>query len=137
MKFLYIDKIKSITNQKIVAYHDSKNNEDWEFVETAAQLCSLHVRWLLNCNKHSFLLKVNRFSLNENKAGNINLKGELWGRSSDSFKYKFYGFVNNIELFSGELVIGAVSFNHNFNKEKIKKHYKGILKCLMKGIKGN
>lgn len=135
--FLYVDEITSISPDKVCGGYNSSESNDWEYIESAAQICSLHVRWLIKCERHSFLLKINSFEVENQLGGVISIESELIGHSSESYKYRVTGKSNGTIVFKGDLVIGTVDYSKDFNKEDITKHYKGVLECLIKDMTWN
>lgn len=132
--FLYINRITSITSDKVSGMFRFNRNASWEYLECAAQLCSLHVRWLVECKRHSFLLKINKFGLVRPIEGSVHIDAEQIGCSSESYKYSIFGKLNEEVVFSGILVIGTVDYTSDLDREDISNHYKGVLECLMKDM---
>lgn len=132
--FLLIDRLKVLKQNSIYGTKAFLFSDYWEYLEAVAQLCSFHVRWKINCKKHSFLLKINDFKLEEAIDGTVRLYGELIGQSSSSFKYKVIGKAYNETVFKGELIIGTKPYRNNSDMETLSTHYKGILNCLQKDL---
>lgn len=132
MSFIYIDRIEKINNSCIVGHSKPFTNEYWEYIESAAQLCSFHTRWLLNFSAHSFLLKISKFELYKTINKQVELIAQIVGTAPNSYKFKVTGMYNYETVLMGTILIGTISYGTHFSKNKISSHYKKVIKCLIK-----
>lgn len=129
-----IDSLTSKSEERIKGIKDIVNPEYWTYLEAAAQLCSIHVRWLLKLSKHSFLLKIKSFKVLSQELGKIKYTASLISMGESSYKYMVTGQKNNKIIATGELIIGTRDYTSTTNELRIREHYKGLFKCLMKDM---
>lgn len=132
--FLMLDSLSSISENRIEGRKNIEIPEYWIFLEAAAQLCSIHVRWLLKLSKHSFLLKIKSFKVFSQEVGNMKYSASLISKGESSFKYLVTGCKNNTIIVKGEIIIGTKDYTSIANELSIKEHYKGLFQCLMKDM---
>lgn len=131
MDFVYIDRIINISSNAISGYSKHISNY-WEYIESAAQLCSFHIRLRFNFTKHTFLLKIRNFKLFKTNSSPIELEANISGIATNSFKFQITGFYKSETILKASVLIGTVDYDSSFNKEQISSHYRKVIKCLMK-----
>ncbi len=89
-------------------------------MEALAQAASLHVRQLINFERHSFLLSIKSMELPREISGRYKIHAKLTARSQHAFSYA----VTAGEI-SAELVI-ATSSDFPDNRD----HYRELIRCL-------
>lgn len=132
--FLMIDSLSTISESDIKGTRNIKTPDYWIYLEAAAQLCSIHVRWLLKLSKHSFLLKIKFFNVYQSELGNLKYSASLVSMGENSYKYMITGCIDKNVVVKGEIIIGTKDYTSAINELNIKKYYTGIFKCLMKDI---
>lgn len=134
-KFLLLDRIIEYSDAMIIAERRFSKNEKFLAIEAAAQLASYHVRLKLNCEKHAFLLKVERFKYNTSEdllSGILVLNAELKGETDRSFSYDVTGKKNGEVFFQGSVIIATSDDSATLNADQFKPYYQNSLRCLLK-----
>lgn len=95
------------------------------FLEAMAQLAALHVRYMMDFDRHAFLLKVIHCELLESQylEGQFYLQAELSSQSSNAFSYTGKAKCPEFEGLAAELLIGTQAYDDQFQKEHLKAHY--------------
>lgn len=134
--FVMPDKITK-TNEKSIEALKTFKADNFNFltkIETIAQICALHTRFLLDFKQHAFLLKIDEFTDNsgKNDYGDYSLYAKIQSSGKTAFSYSISAKLNNKEKFSGKLIIATSDYNEKFNKQILTKHYRKIFSCLTK-----
>ncbi len=91
----------------------------WQMIEAIAQSCGLHLRWLLDFEKHVFLAKIREFEFLSNslldcvlvKAHQISLT-----KSAALYKGWLLGPHGKQELAKGKFLLSHIDFAGDFKK---------------------
>ena len=132
--FLLIDKISGIDKDRISGERKFLKDPVFLGIEALAQLGALHVRYLFDCNKHAFLLKINKCTFLKNKKlnGTYKINGLLTGKSDRSFLYLLNLSDSSNKIIDAELTFSTIDYNAVFKKDILKGHYEKVIKCLLK-----
>ncbi len=106
----------------------------WPKLEAIFQGCGLHLRHVLNFEKHVFLAKIDQITFLDTPNKNLFVvKGFLLSRTNSAAKYEGLLFDKDTEKIyvSANFLLGCKKFNNTFKKHLITSHFKGIFKCLM------
>ena len=135
---MLLDAITSVDENTIVGAREFSQDFPWLGIEALAQLGAFHVRQLTDFQKHSFLLKINRFSLpqSETLQGSYLLQGTLVSRSRAAFVYELQAIKGKMLEFSGNFLYAAVDYDDTFIEERLHNHYLRIFRCLQ-NVTGN
>ena len=101
-------------------------------LEALAQVAALHARYVLQFERHAFLLKIRdwRMPVSETLDGTFDVEATLGGQSSHAFMYDAIARGPNGTAFSSQLLIGTKAYDERFSKERLKKHYQTLLATL-------
>lgn len=136
--FIMPDKIIGISENTIEAVKsfDADNLILSLKIETLAQVCALHTRYVTEFNRHAFLLKINSFSETsiEKVYGDYEFTGKLTGAGKSAFSYSVTSEHNNNKLFKADLIIAVTDYSDTFKQQQLSTHYRGIFSCLTTNI---
>jgi hypothetical protein len=101
-------------------------------LEAMAQLAALHVRHGIDFRSHAFLLKVTRgrWPREDELQGRYRLVAERHGRSSHGFAYRVSAQGPGDRGLDADLLIGTRPYDHQFQEDVLKAHYKRIFNRL-------
>lgn len=136
--FILPDKIIQITEKTIKAAKsfDAKNLILSLKIETLAQVCALHTRYVTEFKYHAFLLKISSFTDTsiEKTYGDYEFTGVLTGAGKSAFSYSITAGQNNDALFKADLIIAVTDYSDTFKQQQLSTHYRGIFSCLTQNI---
>jgi hypothetical protein len=97
-------------------------------LEAMAQFAALHVRQLLQFERHAFLLKVHhcRMPVLDHLDGCFEMAADLCSRSSNAFHYKIVAHGPHGIDFKSELLIGTQDYDDHFPEDILKAHYQRV-----------
>lgn len=105
-------------------------------IETLAQVCALHTRYITEFKSHAFLLKINSFTETsiEKIYGDYEFTGKLIGAGKSAFSYSITSGHNNNKLFKADLIIAVTDYSDIFKQQQLSTHYRSIFSCLTTNI---
>ena len=135
--FIFINKIISIDNTNIIGTAENKTSDLLVLLETMAQFGAMHVRYLINFEKHAFLIKIKDLFISDIIfKGKVQVNGKCVAKSDISFKYYLtVQTIDNKQIASGYYLFSTQKYGSEFKSEKIKKHYQDLFLCLQKNLK--
>ena len=101
-------------------------------IEALAQLGAMHVRFLMNFQKHAFLLSIKRCdmaSLNPLE-GMVRLKGIQTAHGGSAFSYLMRAQQDSRICIEGNFVFAVVDYNDIFKRAILETYYKKVFLCL-------
>jgi hypothetical protein len=143
-RFVLLDEITQIVSGYIKGCKHFSKAPIYLGMEALAQLGAMHVRYLVDFQKHAFLLKIKSFSQTSGLkadynflSGRYQLSGKQVSKSSNAFSYDVRAEKNNTVCFKGEFVFGAVDYGNQdgFKRKAVETHYKKVFSCLQSGLK--
>jgi hypothetical protein len=143
-RFVLLDKIAQVTPKYIKGSTHFSKEPIYIGMEALTQLGAMHVRYLVDFQKHAFLLKTKSFShtsglKTDDKclSGIYQLSGKQVSKSSNAFSYDVRAEKNNTVCFKGEFIFGTVDYGNGdgFKRKAVETHYKKVFSCLQNGLK--
>lgn len=130
--FVVPDRICAVSEDKIAGLAEFNDSPPFLAIEALAQLGAFHGRYLCGFEKHVFLLKVDHFSIFDckNISGSVELSGALRAKSQTVFAHNMSAKRYGKLIFFGEFLFAASEYDDNFQREKLKQHYKRTFECL-------
>lgn len=134
-QFLLLDRITDFSDTDIMAEKSFSKDEKFLLIEAAAQLASYHVRLLMKCEKHAFLLKVERFNFlfsESGISGTVRLTASLENTTDRAYSYAILGNTGEKEVFQAHLIIATSDYTDEMKADQFKTYYQNSLSCLLK-----
>ena len=128
-----IDQITEIDPYHIKALKSFNNARVCYAIESCAQLGAYHVRFLLDFNRHAFLIKVKEYEIWPEKqlCGQFFLSGACLSRSNDAFLYKIQFYNQSNLCICGQFLFGVADYDENFERNQLKQYYKEMFARLV------
>ncbi len=107
-------------------------------IEALAQLGAFHVRYLVDFQKHAFLLGIKSCSLppQVELSGNCKLFGKLESRGSSAFSYRLTANLEDGAAINGEFMFALAEYGESgFNRDILQSHYRKVFSCLKRDSK--
>lgn len=139
--FVMPDKINQINDNSIEALKsfDESNCNLATKIESLAQICAMHTRFITDFKRHAFLLKITEFtdSSNDPAFGDYMISGKIQSAVKTAFSYSVSARLHNKEKFWAELIIATTDYGETFQKQPLSEHYRNIYSCLTKDLQKN
>ena len=137
--FRLLDRITLLEPQRIDAQADFKGAPLFAAIETMAQLGALHVRHLIRCESHAFLLKVNgcRLPNLHELNGKAAFTARLLHRSDKAYCYRIFTQDQARLHLEAELLFATIAYDDTFEKERLTSYYRNMLTCLQNATDNN
>ena len=129
---LRLNGIETISPLAITGHLNGTRIPDYQVIEAMAQLGALHVRHIIQYDRHAFLMAVNQCAVcvTDPVTGLICIKGSLQSRSSRAFVYGLTARLESKKIIQGTFVFATTDYNDLFQKHILKPHYERLLSCL-------
>lgn len=126
--FRLIARITQISSKGIRAEANFDQAPVYAGLEAMAQLAALHVRQLIQFERHAFLLKIHhcRMPAVNVLAGRAGIEAGLRSQSSDAFIYDVVVRGLHGADFNSALLIGTRDYDDRFQKDILKAHYQAL-----------
>ncbi len=138
--FVLLDRIGTIDENIINGAVFLPNNVPLFWViEAMAQLGGMHARFMHDFNLHVFLLKINRLDFLSQITGKgwYFLWAELRAASDKAFSYRVrMTSPQDSTLAEGMFCFASRDYDHVFQEDKLKNHYKELFTCLRTNSNG-
>ncbi len=134
--FVMLDEIVDAGPDSIEGFKQLDRAPVYLGVETLAQLGAFHVRYLIDFQKHAFLLGIKSCLLPQKGelSGNCRLVGRLESRSSSAFSYRLTATVEDEAAIDGEFMFALAEYGESgFNRDILQSHYRKVFSCLKSG----
>jgi hypothetical protein len=120
--------ITRVTDTTIIGAADFDGMPMYGGLEAMAQLAALHVRRVLEFERHAFLLKVTkcRWPDQNDLVGRYTLSADLRSLSSNTFSYRAGARSAGGAMLKADLLIGTVPYDSEFQEVMLKTHYREI-----------
>lgn len=128
MKF---EKIIFISKDEIQLKVKFFSSNLWEFMESIFHAAGMHLRYILDFQKHVFLVKVSQLVFNKEvseSAGYVCVKLVSSSKNGALYRGQLY---NGEVLLSAKFILGIKDFDEMFKKSLIKPYYEEIFRCLI------
>ncbi len=133
-RFILIDTIDSLTEETISGTQYVADHAPlFCMVESMAQLGAMHLRYQTDFQRHVFFAKAKRltFYVKNIVKGHYRFDATAKGHSDRSFAYYLTSkTAGNILAADGIFLFSSLSYDSNFQKERLKNHYERVFSCL-------
>lgn len=135
--FILVDSIIQAEEQGISGLKIFANTPAYLGLESLAQLGAFHVRYIVEFQRHAFLLKIGRCLMPAQAAlnGTYKLSGTLVNRSASAFSYTLQAKKGGRVCIEGEFLFATVDYDKMFKKEILQDHYRNVFSCLKNDLK--
>ena len=132
--YILIDSITEVNDLEIRGSIIYNNASLYAGIESLAQICSMHVRWLHGFKKHAALLKINDIHFQDcsHLDGNFSVTGKLTAQSGRAFTYSLQSSLDGDLKIEGHIIIALIDYDNKFKNEILEEHYKKLFLCLTK-----
>jgi hypothetical protein len=136
-RFILVDRIVQAEEQDISGLKTFENAPAYLGLESLAQLGAFHVRYIMEFQRHAFLLKIGRCLMpaEADLDGTYKLSGTLVNRSSSAFSYALQAKREGSVRIEGEFLFATVDYDKRFKKEILQEHYWNVFSCLQNDLK--
>lgn len=126
--FRLLSKVSAFSPERIEGEATFSADPLFAGLELLAQTAAMHVRYILQFERHAFLLNVQqcRMPCVDTLIGRYRVQAELCQRSSEAFGYRAKANGPDGADFVGELLIGTRAFDDRFRKEALAAHYQRL-----------
>ena len=135
--FRLIHRILEVAPQTMTGVYTFSNDPDYLGLESLAQLCAMHVRYLVDFREHAFLLKIRHFLSMTPKPlhGPYHLRATLLSQGGRAYAYTSELMKENVATYTGGFLIATKPYDHRFREASLKTHYAQVFSCLRNDIK--
>jgi|GEM_PF-4561409 len=137
--FRLIDSVTEIDDELIRGAITFCDAPPFLAVETLAQICAYHKRYLDDFQIHSFLLKIKNCSgpFEGKLNGEYKIESTLKAKSDRASTHTASLSINGKIIFESQIIIASTEYSDHFPREKFEKYYRDVFTCLMKNGKKN
>ena len=131
--FVLIDAITDVDSWSITGRKQFLHAPPYFAVESLAQLGAYHVRFLMDFERHAFLLGVKHCDLPSAKElhGTFRITGNLLARGSSAYSCELRATGYDSTEIEGEFLFGVVDYDESgFKKDILREHYRKVFSCL-------
>jgi hypothetical protein len=131
--FVLIDAVTDADYTTIAGHKRYRHAPLHHGIESLAQLGAYHVRFLMDFERHAFLLGVKRCSISSGKElnGCFQLRGNLLGKGSSAYSYGLRATGEDGTEMEGEFLFAVVDYDETeFKKNILREHYRKVFSCL-------
>jgi len=124
-----IDRILDIQPDNISGIKQFNDEASFLAIEACAQLGAYHIRSLMNCTRHVFLMKIKHceiFSTNL-LSGQFLITAHLIAKSSDAYSYAIRIQQNNEIYVDGKFIFAVVDYDKRFQSDILMSYYQSVL----------
>lgn len=136
--FVMLDGIREVGPDFITGFKRFDRAPLYLCIEALAQIGAFHARFLVDFQKHAFLLGVKSCALpsNDELSGEYQFIGRLDSRSSSAFSYSLTATGEDGASMEGEFLFALADYGEaGFNRDILQAHYRKVFSCLRSGSK--
>jgi hypothetical protein len=131
-RFCLIGRLSAVSPKEICAVVHFDGAPAYTGLEAMAQVAALHVRRILDFERHAFLLRVYDWQLPfaHCLTGEFRIRAGLRSHSSSAFRYEVAALgADRLDL-NSSLLIGTRDYGDRFSEDILKVHYQGLWAAL-------
>ncbi len=134
--FIWPGNVTEISKTRITSMQSFDDVPDVIGLEALAQLAAFHARFLIELERHVFLMKIRGCTLPAGSriSGTWRLEGIRESSSDRTWLYRLTAArETDGDCFGGVFLFGSVNYDENFKKDVLQSHYRKVFSCSKTG----